>query len=132
LVDTSGSCDEKALACVQDEMQQLMDDGVIDQVVVVYGDTTVTRVDEYNTGDEVEFDPRGGGGTDMQPLFQYVADEHSDATLIINFTDLEFYKDCGEEPAAPVLFAVHGAPQTVKRLMANTPWGARAIDVGVH
>jgi predicted metal-dependent peptidase len=132
LVDTSGSCDEKALACVQDEMQQLMDDGVIDEVVVVYGDTQVNRVDSYNTGDDIEFDPRGGGGTDMQPLFQYVADEHSDATLILCFTDLEFYKSCGEEPAVPVLFAVHGAPQTVKRLMANTPWGARAIDVGVH
>jgi len=132
LIDTSGSCDEKALACVQDETQQLMDDGVIDSVVVIYGDTTVTRVDEYNTGDEVEFDPRGGGGTDMQPLFQYVADEHSDATLILCFTDLDFYRELGDEPSVPVLWAVHGTPQAVKAHMANTPWGARAIDVGVH
>jgi predicted metal-dependent peptidase len=132
LIDTSGSCDHIALACVQDEAQSLLDDGIIDEVVVVYGDTVVTRVDEYRTGDEIEFDPRGGGGTDMEPLFRHVAEEISDASLIINFTDLEFYKDCGEEPTVPVLFAVHGYPQRVQELMANAPWGARAIDVGVH
>ena len=132
LIDTSGSCDDIALACVRDEAQQLLDDGIIDEIVVVYGDTRVCRVDEYRTGDEIEFDPRGGGGTDMQPLFQHVADEISDATLIINFTDLEFYKDCGEEPACPVLFAVHGHPSRVKQLMQSAPWAARCIDVGVH
>jgi hypothetical protein len=37
-----------------------------------------------------------------------------------------------DEPACPVLFAVHGYPQTVRQLIANAPWGARGIDVGVH
>ena len=132
LIDTSGSCDDIALACVRDEAQQLLDDGIISEVVVVYGDTRVTRVDEYITGDEIEFDPLGGGGTDMQPLFQHVADAVSDASLIVCFTDLEFYKDCGEQPHCPVLFAVHGYPNRVQTLMANPPWGARAIDVGAH
>jgi len=132
LIDTSGSCDDIALACVRDEAQQLLDDGIIDEVVVVYGDTRVTRVDEYRTGDDLVFDPRGGGGTDMEPLFQHVADEISDASLIICFTDLCFYKDCGEEPACPVLWAVHGYPDTVKAKMQNPPWGARCIDVGTY
>ena len=132
LIDTSGSCDHVALACVRDEAQAMLDDGIIDHVVVVYGDTVVTRVDEYVTGDEIEFDPRGGGGTDMEPLFDFVASEHDDASLIVCFTDLEFYKSCGAEPAAPVLWAVHGYPQRVQQVMQNTPWQARAIDVGAH
>ena len=132
LIDTSGSCDDIALACVQDEAQALLDDGIIDEVVVVYGDTRVTRVDEYRTGDELDFDPRGGGGTDMEPLFQHVADEISDASLIICFTDMDFYKSCGDEPDVPVLWAVHGYPDRVKAKLANPVWGARAIDVGSH
>ena len=132
IINTSGSCDDIALACVRDEAQAMLDDGVIEQVVAVYGDVRVCRVDEYRTGEEIEFDPRGGGGTNMRPLFDYVAEEHDDATLIVNFTDLEFYAPLGEEPAVPVLFAVHGYPQRVKQLMANPPWDARCIDVGAH
>ena len=133
VIDTSGSCDEVALACVRDEAQAMMDDGIIDEIVVVYGDTRVTRVDEFRTGDELEFDPRGGGGTDMEPLFSFVAEEHEDAALIVCFTDLQFYKSCGDEPHCPVLFAVHGYPQVVKSLIdRGAPWGAKAIDVGVH
>jgi predicted metal-dependent peptidase len=98
----------------------------------VDGDTRVTRVDEYATSDEIEFDPLGGGGTAMEPLFDYVAQMHDDANLIVCFTDLEFYKSCGDEPEMPVLWAVHGYPQRVKQLMQSPPWGARAIDVGAH
>jgi predicted metal-dependent peptidase len=132
IIDTSGSCDDIALACVNDEAQALLDDGIVNEVVVLYGDVVVTREDSYVTGEDIEFDPKGGGGTDMQPLFEHVADVHDDATLIVCFTDLDFYKTCGDEPHCPVLFAVHGYPDRVKQLMKQTPWDARAIDVGVH
>jgi predicted metal-dependent peptidase len=131
LIDTSGSMDAVALAAVRDEAQTLLDDGIINEAVVVYGDTRVTRVDTYTTSDEIEFDPRGGGGTDMKPLFKFVADEHEDASLIINFTDL-YIGDPGPEPHCPVLFAVTGYPTEVKRLIENAPWGAKGLDVGVH
>jgi predicted metal-dependent peptidase len=127
LIDTSGSMDKIALACVRDEAQQLLDDGIINEAVVIYGDVAVTRVDEYQTGDEIEFDPKGGGGTNMKPLFDHVEDELSDVT------DLEFYEDLGEVPNVPVLFAVHGHdPRRVKNLMERAPWEARCIDVGAH
>jgi predicted metal-dependent peptidase len=132
IIDTSGSCDDIALACVNAEATALLDDGVIDEIVVLYGDTRLTREDVYRTGDEMIFDPKGGGGTDMEPLFRHVAEAHDDASLIICFTDLEFYRSCGDEPHCPVLFAVHGYPQNVKRLMETAPWGARCIDVGAH
>lgn len=131
IIDTSGSCDEVALACVNAEATALLDDGIIDEVVVLYGDTRLTREDVYRTGDEMVFDPKGGGGTDMRPLFKHVAEQHDDASLIICFTDL-YIGDAGPEPHCPVLFAVHGYPDQVKQLIANAPWGARGIDVGAH
>ena len=111
LIDTSGSMDRIALGCINAEAQALLDDGVVDQVVVVYGDTRVTRVDEYQSGDEMVFDPRGGGGTTLQPLFDHVAEEHEDATLIICFTDgFTDINNDSPEPSCPVLWAFTGYP----------------------
>jgi predicted metal-dependent peptidase len=131
LVDTSGSMDDIALACANVEMQDALDNGAIDRLIVVYGDTRVTRIDEYVEGDQIEFDPRGGGGTDLKPLFAWVKDNVDDASLIIAFTDLEI-GDAGEQPNCPVLWAVTGYPQTVERYLENTPWGEPGIDIGAH
>lgn len=131
IIDTSGSMDEIALRCVNTEASAMLDDGIIDEVVVLYGDVRLTREDHFHTGDEMEFDPRGGGGTDMKPLFKHVAEQHDDASLIICFTDL-YIGDAGPEPHCPVLFAVTGYPDTVKQLIENAPWHARGIDVGAH
>jgi predicted metal-dependent peptidase len=132
LVDTSGSMDTIALAAIGVEVQAALDENVIDELVVIYGDTRVTRVDTYRSGDEIEFDPRGGGGTVLQPLFDHVANE-IDASLIVCFTD--GYIDvtsASPEPAAPVLWAFTGYPQAVREMIASAPWGAAAIDVGSH
>jgi predicted metal-dependent peptidase len=131
LVDTSGSMDDVALALVRNEAQAALDDGVINEVVVVYGDTEVTRVDIYKTGEEIDFDPRGGGGTKLAPLFDHVRDYHDDTSLIVCFSDMENYY-WGDEPSSPVLFAVTGYPTAVKAHLANTPWNAPGIDVGAH
>jgi predicted metal-dependent peptidase len=131
LVDTSGSMDAIALACIKVETQAALDDGAIDEVIVVYGDTRVTRVDEYRQGDEIVFDPRGGGGTDLKPLFKYVEDEVDNPSLIVCFSDMEI-GDPGPEPSCPVLFAATGYPDRVREYLANAPWGAPGIDVGAH
>ena len=131
LIDTSGSMDPIALACIRTETQAALDEHVIDEVVVVYGDTRVTRVDNYRHGDEIEFDPRGGGGTDLRPLFRHVAEEIEDASLIVCFTD-GFIGDPGPEPHCPVLFAATGYPDRVRRYLAEAPWNAPGIDVGSH
>ena len=131
-IDTSGSMDDVALACVQTEMRAAFDEGAIDELVVIYGDTRVTRVDTYYAGDEIEFDPRGGGGTDLKPMFQYVAENIEDPSLMIVFTDLEI-GDPGPAPECPALFAVTGYPDKVRALLAHSvPWDAVGIDVGAH
>jgi predicted metal-dependent peptidase len=130
-IDTSGSIDEVALAAVRNEAQAALDDGVISEIVAVYCDTQVTRTDIYRTGDEVEFDPRGGGGTDLRPLFKYAADEVDDVSLIVCFTD-GYIPDPGPEPSCPVLWAYTGYPQVVRNMIANAPWGSPGIDLGSH
>src|SRR5262249_7979791 len=109
MIDTSGSVTyyPGALEAIKVETQAALDEGVIDEAVVLYGDTRVTRVDTYRNGDEIEFDPRGGGGTRMKPMFDYVASDVDDASLIVAFTDLEIESESmlGPEPACPVLWA---------------------------
>ena len=130
LIDTSGSMDTIALACIKKETQNALDDGVIDEIIVIYGDTQVNRVDTYKTGDEIEFDPRGGGGTRLRPLFEHV-ETLDDVSLIVCFTDME-NSDWGNEPSVPVLFAATGYPDRVREYLANAPWNAPGIDVGEH
>ena len=130
LVDTSGSMDTEALASVAEEVQAALDDGAINSVVVVYNDTQVNRVDEYNSGDQIEFDPKGRGGTDLKPGFEYF-EERGDVAMLVVFTDMEI-GDPGPEPSVPVLFAAYGHPQTVRTYLEASPWGAPGIDVGVH
>jgi predicted metal-dependent peptidase len=133
IVDTSGSMDDVALKCVATEMQGALDSGAIDKVTVIYGDTRVTRVDEYSEGDQMVFDPRGGGGTQLEPLFDYAAQHLSDVSLVLCFTD-GFFGDLGrhEAPESPVLFCFTGYPQHVREHIANAPWDAAGIDVGAH
>jgi predicted metal-dependent peptidase len=133
LIDTSGSMDTIALKCIEKETQAALDDGVIDEAVIVYGDTRVTKVDSYRTGEEIEFDPCGGGGTMLRPLFDYVAEQVDDASLIVVFTDMEFEDlNSTEPPHCPVLFAATGYPEAVRRYLANAPWDSPGIDVGEH
>ena len=135
IIDTSGSMfDGIALEAIAAETQDALDLGVIDEVVVIYGDTQVTRVDTYRTGDKIEFDPKGGGGTVLRPLFDYVERELEDVSLIVVFTDgfTDIQADPGHAPNAQVLWAYTGYPQYVQQHMANAPWGAPAVDIGEH
>jgi predicted metal-dependent peptidase len=133
LIDTSGSVTwyPGALEAIQLECQAALDERIIDELVVIYGDVAPTRIDEYRCGDDIEFDPKGGGGTCMKPLFDYVRTELSDASLIVCFTDLEIEPEAelGSEPACPVLWACVGFPARVKQYLAATPWGAPGIEV---
>jgi len=133
LIDTSGSMDDIALGCIETETRAALDEGIIDEAVVVYGDTRVTKVDTYRNGDEIEFDPRGGGGTVLKPLFDYVRDEIEDPTLIVCFTD-GYIDDVAAdgEPPCDVLWAYTGYPDAVRSMIETAPWGAPAIDVGSH
>jgi predicted metal-dependent peptidase len=128
IVDTSGSMVWRgdALNKVANEVQAAMDDGAISESIVIYNDAQVNRVDRYVDGDRIEFDPLGGGGTDMKPSFDYAAANESDASLIVCLTDLEI-GEAGDEPTSPVLWCAFNDPRMIAAL--TPPWG-QVLDVG--
>ena len=128
IIDTSGSMSDPVLEQIAAEVQAAMDDGAINEVVALYCDTRVNRVDRYMDGDKIAFKAPGRGGTDMKPAFAWVEENEPDASLIVCCTDL-YIGDPGPEPASPALFCAWGDPRTVKRLGEQLPWG-RTVDCG--
>jgi predicted metal-dependent peptidase len=128
IVDTSGSMVWRgdALNKVANEVQAAMDDGAVSESIVIYNDAQVNRVDRYIDGDRIEFDPLGGGGTDMKPSFDWAAANEPDASLIVCLTDLEI-GEAGDEPAVPVLWCAYNDPRMIAAL--TPPWG-EVLDVG--
>jgi len=134
IVDTSGSMDDIALAAIGRESQTMLDLGIIDKMTVIYIDVVITRIDEWVTGDQMVFDPKGGGGTVLRPAFDYIERELDDVSLIVamtdNFTDIAAMP--GPAPSAQVLWAFTGYPEHVRKHLANPPWDAPAVDIGEH
>lgn len=105
LWDTSGSRDdEKARAECAAEITEIIEECKPERTHVIYCDAAVQRVDVFERGDPVKFNPVGGGGTDFRPSFLYVEQEGIDLACFIGITDLmgDFPKT---EPGYPVLWA---------------------------
>lgn len=114
-VDCSGSITEKQLSAMGAHISDILKDVTPTAVVIVYFDSKVCHVDEFTGPDyNVTLEPHGGGGTAFGPVFEYVAELHSDAQVVAMFTDL--YGSFGEEPAMPVLWI--SQTETV-----DVPWG---------
>jgi predicted metal-dependent peptidase len=106
-IDTSGSINDAMLKTFGSEAQAIMDDGAVDNLVVVYCDTSVRKVDRYTNGEKISLKAHGGGGTDFAPVFEWAREHEPDATAIIYLTDL-----CGPcntpAPDSPVLWVAAG------------------------
>ena len=117
-VDTSMSMTQEELNIFATETQSLADECGIDKIRVCYCDTTVIKNsngewwDEYELDcDDLEFQLRGGGGTDFEPpfnLFNEYTDDTDDVLAFIYFTD--GYGSCSAEvePNVPVIWALTG------------------------
>ena len=126
LVDTSSSIDESVLTAFASEVQAMLNSGRVESVHVVYCDNALQGTIDYELGDTVTLEPRGGGGTSFVPAFEHVAEHASDVAAVIYLTDL----DCsrwGVEPHCPVLWAAWGA----RRYQQAPPWG-EVIQLDPH
>ena len=85
-------------------------------ITVIHCDARVQEVKEYQTADlPIKLSPRGGGGTDFRPVFEYVEKEGITPACLIYLTDLygTFPKD---EPDYPIMW-VSIVPNK------KAPWG---------
>lgn len=105
-VDTSGSITEAILNMVAAEIQQILA-GFHVGFTVVYIDATVAGVEEIAPDSEVKLTPKGGGGTDFRPGFDWIKTEGRNPRAVVYFTDGVCHQ-FAETPEFPVLWCKYG------------------------
>lgn len=105
LWDTSGSMDDQEnRAIIAGECKSIIEEVKPEKTYVIYTDTEVHRVDEFEPDDEIKFNPIGGGGTNFKKAFERIKQEGWQPACFIGITDL--YATLPEEaPEYPVIWA---------------------------
>jgi len=87
VVDTSGSIGSEELKQFAGEISAIMAQVKPERVHVIYCDARVQRVEEYEPGDDLQLRPKGGGGTNFAPPFEWVQKEGLEPACLIYLTD---------------------------------------------
>ncbi len=102
-IDTSGSIDQKALSRFAAEASNVL--GNYDTTIrIIYCNNRIQGEKTYTRADfPMKLNPRGGGGTDFRPVFNYIEKQHITPACLIYFTDLygTFPK---QEPEYPTMW----------------------------
>lgn len=89
-VDTSGSIGDRELSTFLAQIRSIVSDATPSKVTVLYFDTKVSSIQEFI--DPSEFDitlnPTGGGGTDFDPIFNWVKENGVRPEVIVVLTDM--------------------------------------------
>jgi len=93
-VDSSGSVDEELLNEFLSEVNFLMMLTQNYQIDLLVCDDKVHSHKTFYSGDQLDVELQGGGGTDFRPVFKYIDENFDDVKLLLYFTDLEgFFPD---------------------------------------
>ena len=103
-VDCSGSVGQRQLALFEAEVRSILEGQRPQRVHVLYFDAAVQRVDVYEAGQPIELKPKGGGGTDFRPCFQWLDEKGIVPQTMVFLTDLDGAFPASA-PAYPVLWA---------------------------
>jgi predicted metal-dependent peptidase len=87
-VDTSGSIGEEELEQFAGEISAISDEANPEAIHVVYCDAAVQSCQEFGPSEPVRLEPKGGGGTDFRPVFEWVEQHDIAAVCLIYLTDL--------------------------------------------
>lgn len=119
-VDTSGSVSARELDQFAAELSAIL--GTCATTIhLLYCDRRVTRVETLHREDlPLSLSPRGGGGTDFRPAFDWVARQGVSPLCMIYLTDLACTR-FPQEPDFPVLWAAIGEEGTLP------PFGERVV-----
>lgn len=89
VVDSSGSVDEGLLNTFLSEVNFLMSLIANYQIEIIVCDDKVHSHKTFYSGDSLDVELRGGGGTDYRPAFDFIEQNLDDTKLVLYFTDLE-------------------------------------------
>jgi predicted metal-dependent peptidase len=104
VVDSSGSIGKRELEQFAAEISAISEEAQPEAIHVVYCDAAVQSVQEFRAVEPVKLDPKGGGGTDFRPAFDWVAENNIAPACLIYLTDL-CCNSFPEIPDYPVLWA---------------------------
>lgn len=114
--DTSGSMGQAEFDTIFAEMRGILEDVRPKRVLIVWCDSKVHHVDEVEEVEDLHgVKPKGGGGTEFTPVFNWIAEQGIEPDALVYFTDgIGGFPT--HEPAYPVLW---GAVQEG----VEYPWG---------
>lgn len=101
--DTSGSVTPELLAEFNAELQNILDDVKPSTLTVIDCDADVHSATDYNPGDVMRPEWRGGGGTDFRPPFDHVEKAGIQPCALIYLTDM-YGTFPPADPGYPVLW----------------------------
>jgi predicted metal-dependent peptidase len=96
-VDTSGSIGRLELEQFAGEISAISEEAQPEAIHVVYCDAAVQSAQQFGPSEPVRLEPKGGGGTDFRPAFEWVAENDISPICLIYLTDL----CCDSYPEAP-------------------------------
>jgi predicted metal-dependent peptidase len=86
--DTSGSMGDKEIAAYISELGGILDSVNPQRLTVLWCDAEVDHVDELDEATDLAgLEPKGGGGTSVQPVFDWINESMDKPDLFIGFTD---------------------------------------------
>lgn len=96
-VDTSGSIGTRELEQFATEISAISEEATPEAIHVVYCDAAVQSAQQFRPSEPLQLEPRGGGGTDFRPVFEWVAKNDIAPVCLMYLTDL----CCDSYPEAP-------------------------------
>jgi predicted metal-dependent peptidase len=96
-VDTSGSIGTHELEQFAGEISAIAEEAQPESIHVVYCDAAVQSWQQFGSSETIQLEPKGGGGTDFRPVFEWVEQNQIEPVCLIYLTDL----CCHLYPAPP-------------------------------
>lgn len=121
-IDTSGSIGNRELATFQAQIKAIIEDAHPSKISIMYFDTEVSSVTEFNDPQSTDIDlkPTGGGGTDFRPIFEYLDANDKEPDVLVILTDM-----CATAPEDSYIDTVWAA---LPGSNSDTPFGTR-VDI---
>lgn len=119
-IDTSGSVTPTELAHFEAHTNDVLEACNPEKVVVIYCDHRVQAVDEYTQDDmPIRFrNPKGGGGTAFDPVFDWVEAQDIEPDVLVYMTDM-----AGRQPVEPPYPVVWAATADAE------PWFGKQVRI---
>jgi len=109
-VDCSGSVSGRQLRLFEAEVRSILEGQRPERVYVLYFDAVVHKVETYESGQRIDLNPVGGGGTEFGPCFGWLDVHGIRPQTMVFLTDL-YGSFPPAAPSYPVLWASTGRRQ---------------------